>query len=452
MRFYNLLLIFILINLFIIEHADAQIKAVNDKGEKIIVYPDGSWEYDPEEKKQDEEEKGEQLETPESYDTQNSNPNVPKKTNVKNNEPPKYTIAEMKAARTEITKWYQTAKKDATSLSREEDKKNYELNKYQNEIELQRKRGNFPKTPTDEDTYLAKVKMMKKEISSIKKGRKSAQKKEKRYKKMLTTTMDGMMASYTKEKEKLANEDLVAKGEKENKNWLSNPLNFKKEPKTEEEKAAEAKAQYEKELANIQKKKEEILEGKIAIAQKRSQSLEKYETEHTYPLSTYACDMAFEEIDVFSGQNKKGTKRAIWFTNSTPAYMSASNGGDYLVCNSFISQIDNKNYLLILDIVVNNKNARRDYGGIQKGAKMVVKLLDGNYITMKATNSSSGEVNAAKDFTTFKVAYNISKQNRKAILKTKASKVIIHWEGGYQEYHIYDMDFLKNQIECILTN
>ena len=26
----------------------SQIKAVNDKGEKILVYPDGSWEYDRE--------------------------------------------------------------------------------------------------------------------------------------------------------------------------------------------------------------------------------------------------------------------------------------------------------------------------------------------------------------------------------------------------------------------
>ncbi len=398
-----------------------QIKAVNDKGEKIILYPDGSWEYDKEE--------------------ENTGENDKNKSN--SGEGTSYSSSDIIEASEDLTRRYRTVRSQKEELLQQEVILKKRLSNYKKEIEQERARGNFPSSTQEEKEYLANVKKMNKEIKQITKERKSLAKEEKQYKKILTLPSDKLMASYQK---LMVKEQLTSDEEKKKKKgW--NPLAIL-QPK-EEDPAAKAKADYEKQLEEVRKKNAEVFDAKLALAKQRIVKLQTYEQEESNYDVEAPCDIAFDEVDNFTGVRKRGTVRQLLFSAIEDRYESGMKGKGYVVGEGFISEVNGKNYMLIMDFMIRSKNASKDFGGIKKGGRLFIQLMSGKTITLKSNKSDRGEYNVAKRYTLFKGYYALNKSDIKALQESEVSVVRIHWANGFKDYPVTELDFFKNQLNCI---
>lgn len=408
----------------------SQIKAVNDKGEKILVYPDGSWEYDREG-----EDAGNNGEPDAEIAEKKKQPKPSEKV---------YTREEMIKARQDVTNRYKAARKEKEAAQKETGKLSFDMASYVQDKEKEKELGIFPRNPSDQANYDARVRIMKREISDAKKRVKAASKKEKEYQKMLTYTAEKLMPIYVKMVTKEANiSNVASKEESPKKPW--NPL--KKQPV---DPAAAAKADYERQLAEVRKKNEAKLAEDLAQAQVRSTSLDKYKSSPTFPTSSEKCEIAFDEPDKLTGKRKRGTKTRRLFSFVDDGYEVAMKGRGYLVCEGFISELNNgKETLLVLDYIVQSTTGRDEFGGFNKGGELVIELIDGSSVTLENTKTNNGTVDVGRSTTTFRGYYLLSKSNMKMLMGSEATSVKVVWFGGFEDYEVYEMDFFRDKLRCL---
>lgn len=417
---HNILLTILFFSVLNINYCFSQVKAYNDKGEKILVYPDGSWIYDKED------------EAPEK----GKKPKKAGKAKVEQTEPI-YTRQEMIAARNEVTGKYKKAREEKEAASEKKDIASYELATY-----LQRKEQEhleMPMNDVEKYTYKSRVKIMKRAVKDAKKKMKAASKREKRYRKILTYNGDKLMVSYKKllAKEGALNEGVATADSKQNKKKRSDdPLE-------------EAKKDYERQIEEIKKRKEEEMEQKLATAKLRSDKLLGYRNQWTVTVAE-GCEMAFDEMDPFTGKRKRATKSRELFSFVNEGYESVLKGKGYLVCEGFISEINNgKDYLLVLDFIVNSMTGKEEFGGLKKGGDISIMLIDGSRVVLKSTEADKGTVDVGKGRTTFRGFYPLEKTQLKTLAAKEVSKIVVVWVNGFEDYEVYEMDFFRNQIDCL---
>ena len=353
-----------------------------------------------------------------------------------------YTREEMVKARQDVTNRYKTIRKEKEEAQKETGDLSFELTSYMESKEKDREQGLFPRNDADQANYDARIRIMKRELAEAKKRSKVATKKEKEYQKMLTYPAEKLMPIYVKMISKESGNSAVA-GNSDKKSW--NPL--KKQPL---DPAAAAKADYEKQLAEVKKKSEAKLTANLTQAKLRSANLDKYQTQRTFPASSEKCEIAFDELDRLTGKRKRGTKTRQLFSFVDEGYESAMKGKGYLVCEGFISEVNNgKETLLVLDYIVQSTTGRDEFGGFNKGSGLVISLIDGSYVTLENTTTNNGTVNMGKSTTTFRGYYLLSKSNMKTLMATEATSIKVVWFGGFEDYEVYEMDFFRDKLSCL---
>ncbi len=398
---------FILVNTAL----SAQIKAVNDKGEKIILYPDGSWKYDTEESETIDEESEAESDVASTLD-----------------------IAEV---RLEIEESYRITSSEYEASLKNENEEERILKEYQKEIEIEIKKGTFPKSKEEEKAHYEKLRNLKKSLKSAKQERKSKESLMKKQEKLLRLPPEKLAEGYLSYKS-----DLDGRKSKPSK---------EKKPKTESDgnpEISQAQEAFAKQLEEVKKQNEADFKSKLEAAKARSSALLARQDDENFIKPDLKCGMAFDEVDVFTGDRKRATRRSEFFTFTDPRMESMLRGKDFIKCEGFLSEVG-KNKLLVLELQVRSKTARQEYGGIRKGAKVIIKMLDDEMVTLQSTTTDSGKYDIATGTYNFKGVYLIEKNQVKTLASKEINVLRIVWESGYEDYDIYEMDFIRNHFTCL---
>ena len=107
-------------------------------------------------------------------------------------------------------------------------------------------------------------------------------------------------------------------------------------------------------------------------------------------------------------------------------------------------------YVFSLEIAIASRTAQQEYGGILSNATLMVVLLDGSTISMINNRTDRGKYDAVRDVHTFQGNYQIPPKQVKDLIEGEIDKIRVVWEQGYDTYEVYEMDFLKNHLNCLI--
>ena len=82
----------------------------------------------------------------------------------------------------------------------------------------------------------------------------------------------------------------------------------------------------------------------------------------------------------------------------------------------------------------------------------IIKLVNGEIVKLLSINSDSGSYDQATGLTTFRNQFLVQKGEEKSFLESEIDKVRLVWSNGYEDYDIYEVDFLMNQLNCLYNN
>jgi len=167
---------------------------------------------------------------------------------------------------------------------------------------------------------------------------------------------------------------------------------------------------------------------------------------------TYAqqakCDISYNGIDLTTKTYRTELAPADFFNHTPPEVKNDLQTANLINCRGQVVQIENR-VSLHLNVQVNSLMAQKAYGSIDVGALLKVTLIDGKEVELKNYAASKGVQSEDKKSFIYPVAFDISGRAVKQLGKMEVDKIGIQWSSGYEEYTIYEVDFLTQQLSCL---
>jgi hypothetical protein len=168
--------------------------------------------------------------------------------------------------------------------------------------------------------------------------------------------------------------------------------------------------------------------------------------------NSYSLDV---DCDIrFNGENPAGKGKFIQYSQQeyfkyTPAKIKPFyKEKDFLVARVNLENI-NGDYYLVLDLEFASKDAGKSYGEIKQGEELIISLIDGKKIILKSILYTKPILISNSGNTLYNCVFEIEKNARKTLKETYVDKVGIMYSSGFEEYTIYKVDMILNQLNCI---
>ncbi len=150
----------------------------------------------------------------------------------------------------------------------------------------------------------------------------------------------------------------------------------------------------------------------------------------------------------FTGKKMVILDQEVFFTKTPDQMRILLKDREYFTCTGGLSNTGGLTYLE-LEIVIASTSAEKAYGIIEKGSRLSLKMIDGYTISLTAAKSAPGEVNVLEKTVTYKPRYFLDKSLLKSLEKSEIDQARMVWMTGYEDYEVYDVDFLRHQINCL---
>ncbi len=78
-----------------------------------------------------------------------------------------------------------------------------------------------------------------------------------------------------------------------------------------------------------------------------------------------------------------------------------------------------------------------------------ISLINGEKVFLNNILNDQGIKNIKQQNISYKGVFPIPKKYLKLLLKSEISSIGVLWNGGYEEYDVYNIDFFIKQYECL---
>ena len=161
------------------------------------------------------------------------------------------------------------------------------------------------------------------------------------------------------------------------------------------------------------------------------------------------CKLVFDGIDEFAGHRRKDVAKQLFFIYTPERFKPYFKGRNYITCNGFLSKISDAGTILNLEFIILTEQAVREFGVLEMGSQLTLKGINGDQVVLTNKKSATGMANSLDKTTTYKAQYQISSGDIKALQKLEVDKIRVIWGTGYEDYEVYEVDFLIDQFECL---
>jgi len=161
------------------------------------------------------------------------------------------------------------------------------------------------------------------------------------------------------------------------------------------------------------------------------------------------CIYDYEGYDKMNGLWRKDLRRETLFTYTDDRLRMYLKDREYLKCEAFMTSLGGGYRILSLRFSFAYPNAREAYGFIEKGSMLIIRLLNGGFIQLHSGKMDSGHYDTEQELLTYEVNYPISQSYINSLKNSEVDSIIVSWSSGYEEYEVYNLDFFQNQIGCL---
>lgn len=158
----------------------------------------------------------------------------------------------------------------------------------------------------------------------------------------------------------------------------------------------------------------------------------------------FICQLSYKGKDA-QGAQKVELAESLLFTYTDEDLKAHIK--DQEVISGYVSMaiLKGQEYVVFRMEMASTKIAKA-YGELPVGSPIKIIFLDGKHLFLDVVNTEGRMIDETMSFIALT---KMDKAQKKELSKCAIDKLGLLWEAGYEEYNIYDVDLLKNQIECL---
>lgn len=160
------------------------------------------------------------------------------------------------------------------------------------------------------------------------------------------------------------------------------------------------------------------------------------------------CKIVRHEIDPASQEMRVVVGRRTLFTHTDDELRPYFRQKELITCSAQLTQIDDNVYLSV-EFSIASPNARKNFGSLENGSLLRLRLLDNEEISLYNLRADRGRIDPYSGNTIFIGQYLLEKDARKVLAQTELDKMRVVWSTGYEDYEVYAVDFFIDQFACL---
>jgi len=160
------------------------------------------------------------------------------------------------------------------------------------------------------------------------------------------------------------------------------------------------------------------------------------------------CRVAYEGVDADTRQFRRDVQKQLLFSHTDERLRMVLKDQEYLRCEGFATSIGGYRFIT-LQFTFAYPNAREAYGFIEKGSILTVKMLDGSFVNLRSGKMDKGSFDTLTNVLTYNVHYPIDRSQISLLRNSEVDSILVFWSSGYEEYEVFEIDFFINQLACL---
>jgi hypothetical protein len=167
-----------------------------------------------------------------------------------------------------------------------------------------------------------------------------------------------------------------------------------------------------------------------------------------YMAEPYACRFDTDTIDMTIGIKRLEIHPEVLFTYTDPDLRPFFKNKDLITCRARLSKIGPYTYLSV-EFQIASSHSQSNFGSLAEGSLLRFRLMDGEYVSLYNLKAHNGRIDPYSGYTIFTGQYALGKSELKKLTSTEADKMRVMWSTGYEDYDIYKVDLLIDQLNCL---
>ena len=170
--------------------------------------------------------------------------------------------------------------------------------------------------------------------------------------------------------------------------------------------------------------------------------------ERNYVRKPFNCAVQSDKVDDLTQKRRIVLEPGQLFTFTDEDLRPYFRDEELVRCTAFMSKVSSLKYLTI-EFKIASSNAQRNFGMLDEGGLIRLKFLDGSFLNLYNMQRDRGHIDSYTGHTVFTGNFVIGKDIERSLLKSEIDKMRVVWSTGYEDYEIYELDFFMNQISCL---
>lgn len=160
------------------------------------------------------------------------------------------------------------------------------------------------------------------------------------------------------------------------------------------------------------------------------------------------CDFTSNTVDDFDKRRRVEMNKQILFSYTDPKVKPHLKGDEFLTCHLNLNEVSPYKFINLL-FTFSTLTAKREYGSLSAGTAISFLLVNGQTVTLENNTNDPGTINSKKGLTEYKALLPVSSAAEKAFLRSPIDKIRIIWSTGFEDYEVFNVDVLMNQLNCL---
>jgi hypothetical protein len=169
-----------------------------------------------------------------------------------------------------------------------------------------------------------------------------------------------------------------------------------------------------------------------------------------YRSEPFKCIAKTDTVDAATGIRRIELEPGLLFTHTDPDLRPFFKNKELITCYGKLSKADAYVYLTI-DFQIASSHSQSNFGALEKGSLLRLKLLNEEYVSLYNIRSDRGRIDAYSGYTIFTGQYALGKDEIKKLQDNELDKVRILWSTGYEDYDVYKVDFFIDRLNCLMN-
>ncbi len=174
----------------------------------------------------------------------------------------------------------------------------------------------------------------------------------------------------------------------------------------------------------------------------------RHRTPAPYRNNPYECVFERTTKDESTGRTVSLLAFEVIFTHTDPDLRPYFRNKELITCVGALSKAGAYIYLN-LEFRIASSHAQSNFGSLAGGSLLRLKLLDGEYVSLYNLKPNRGRIDPYSGNTVFSGQYSLGKEDIKKLMRSEVDKVRVLWETGYEDYEVLHLDEIRNQLHCL---